>query len=248
MPSFSPFTRLVLLAALTAAVAGCATEQPRPRHGHGQGREHGEGGERGPSLFISPAGQPFRAGPDDPYPSAAWFAAADADHDGRLTRSEFREDAARFFRRIDLNGDSVIDGAEVTAYEHDMVPEILGGGGASAAPRSDGGWGGQGGQGGHRHGGRGGRMGGGGNSSGGGSQTPRAALQGAAPYTLNRQAEPVSAADADFDSKVTLAEFLAAADRHFDQLDGARAGFLTLAALPKTPVQRMARRSRAPDD
>ena len=28
-------------------------------------------------LFIAPMGEPFRAGPNDPYPSALWFARAD---------------------------------------------------------------------------------------------------------------------------------------------------------------------------
>jgi len=251
MSRFSPFTRLALLIALTAAAAGCASEQPHRRHGHWQGGEHREGGARGPGLFISPAGQPFRAGPGDPYPVAAWFAAADTDHDGRLTRSEFREDAARFFRRIDLNGDGVIDGVEAAAYEHDMVPEILGGGGGgeAQAPSRSGSWGGQGGQGGRRHGGMGGgmggRMGGGGGS---GSQAPRAMLQGAAPYTLNRQSEPVTAADADFDGKITLAEFLAAADRHFAALDAAGAGYLTVEGLPRTVAQERMRRRRPDHD
>ena len=148
----------------------------------------------------------------------------------------------------------MIDGLEIAHYEHAVAPEILGSlqlGRASSSSQS-GGWQG-GGRGGGGGGGMGGRHGGGRQRSSDQSsgQAPAQAgrpLQGAAPYSLLGQTEPVAAADADLDGKVTLQEFLAAADRHFDQLDGARAGFLTLAALPKTPVQRMARRSRAPDD
>src|SRR6185503_18497922 len=75
-------------------------------------------------LFVSPAGEPFRAGPGEPYPVAAWFKAADADGDGKLTREEFVADAARFFQTLDANHDGVIDGQELKAYETRVVPEI----------------------------------------------------------------------------------------------------------------------------
>ena len=249
--------RLVLALAVVATATGCATEQPEHHHGHRRGQgEAGGARERrpgGPSLFISPAGQPFRAPAGDPYPVAAWFAQADANHDGRLTRTEFRDDAARMFRQLDLNGDGIIDAAEVTAYEHDVVPEILAGpaGEAGGQARSaDSGWGGGGG--GHhgRGGGGGGGYGrrGGGQGQGGQGPGPRMTLQGAAPYTLNRQSEPVSSADANFDGKVTLAEFLDAADRHFSDLDEAGPGFLTLDALPKTVVQQRRLRRAADGD
>jgi hypothetical protein len=91
----------------------------------------------------------------------------------------------------------------------------------------------------------GGRGGGGGGGGGSGQAPSRAVLQGAAPYTLNRQSEPVSSADANFDGKVTLDEFLAASDRHFGELDASGAGFLTLEGLPKTLVQE--RRGRRPE-
>ena len=51
---------------------------------------------------------------------------------------------------------------------------------------------------------------------------------------------PVTVADTDFDGKVSLAETLAAADRRFDILDKNADGFITLAELPKTPVQAFA--------
>ena len=49
--------------------------------------------------------------------------------------------------------------------------------------------------------------------------------------------EPVSSADLNFDGKISLAEFMTAADRRFDQLDKDRLGYLTLATLPQTPEQ-----------
>jgi hypothetical protein len=89
----------------------------------------------GPSLFISPCGQPFRAGPGEPYPVGAWFRQADRNGDGRIDRAEFRADAAAFFARLDKNGDGVLDGFEVSDYEADVAPEILGAYRAGASDR-----------------------------------------------------------------------------------------------------------------
>jgi len=69
-------------------------------------------------------------------------------------------------------------------------------------------------------------------------------LGGAAPYELLAAPEPVAAADAGLTGRITLAEFLAAADRRFDLLDTKHLGYLTLDALPKTPVQLGAERAR----
>jgi hypothetical protein len=61
--------------------------------------------------------------------------------------------------------------------------------------------------------------------------------QGASPYSLFDEPEPVMAADLNFDGRITKANFLRAADLHFSALDTGGAGYLTLAHLPKTPVQ-----------
>ena len=81
--------RLAMLAALAAATAlsTCATEQPRFRnHRPGMERGHRSGaggaGGFGARLFVSPAGEPFRAQPGGPPPMEAWFRAVDANHDG----------------------------------------------------------------------------------------------------------------------------------------------------------------------
>ena len=220
-----------------------ATEQPARHHHHrfeGRGEGQRRGGFGGVDLFVSPAGEPFRSGPDGLHGVDRWFEGADADRDGRLSRAEFRADAARYFRALDRNGDGVIDGGEVAAYEHEVLPELLastGPRGTEAGERPSGGWSGGGRGRGHRHGG----------GAGGGS-APRAALEGAALYTLNRQSEPVTSADANFDGKVTLAEFLAAADRHYAELDAAGAGYLTREALPKTVAEARSQRSRPDRD
>ena len=62
-------------------------------------------------------------------------------------------------------------------------------------------------------------------------------LMGAAAYGLLAEPEPVSAADADLNGRITKVEFLAAADRRFARLDKNADGRLEMAELPKTAVQ-----------
>jgi hypothetical protein len=197
-----------------------------------------------PNIFISPAGKPYRAAFDQPYPVVVWFSQTDTNHDGRLTRDEFRADAQAFFHSLDLNHDGVIDGSEVENYEQNVAPEILpqigrlrgdegmdprldlGDPHNTDRPRSDG----------HGRGMAQNRPG-----------RPQRGEpdQGAGLFSLLNQPEPVSAADTDFDGRITLAEFLAAADRRFDRIDKAQRGYLTLAGLPKTPVQLAIDKERA---
>jgi hypothetical protein len=171
-------------------------------------------------VFVSPSGKPFRAGPEAPYPVAAWFAEADASHDGRISRDEFRADADAFFGVVDADRDGVITMVEVAAYEEEIAPEItrlnipgVREGGGEMGPR-----GGR-----HRRGGGAGGFG--------------AGRQGAAMFGLINEPEPIRAADADFSLTVTRAEWRAASDRRFGLLDRDRDGALTLAELPRTPAQ-----------
>src|SRR5690349_14399725 len=64
--------RHLLLAAAFALAAASAAAQPGPLAG----------------LFLSPMGEPFRGGEG----AEAWFARADADHDGVVTAAEFQAD------------------------------------------------------------------------------------------------------------------------------------------------------------
>jgi hypothetical protein len=63
---------------------------------------------------------------------------------------------------------------------------------------------------------------------------------GAAPYGLTREPEPVTAADPDYitSAVVRKARFLTHAHDNFAALDLGRSGYLTLASLPQSPVQR----------
>jgi hypothetical protein len=188
------------------------------------------------NLFISPCGEPFAADQKDAYPIVKWFNGADANHDGKLDIDEMRADAARFFKVLDRNGDGTIESQEVTLYEYRIVPEILGGPGAALetgivrvslqtpdqiSPISP--------------------------VEPGEDAIVKEHLdtnQGAVPFSLFREPEPVRSADRNFDYKISLQEFLAHSDRHFHALDTANRGYLALADLPKTDAERAARARR----
>jgi len=244
--------RRLIAPALLLMLAACASDDPGPRHLRA-GPDGPDGGlpgmeaHRGPPrqrLFISPSGEPFRGEGG----LARWFAQVDTDHDGSITLEEFRADARHSFQVLDANHDGVIDGFELQTYEREIVPEI----GVFAfeqpdAPRQrqsgmGGGSGRNGGPGGGMGGGRGGGPGGG---MGGGSRNdptqlladqanavPKAAgRDGAARFSLLNEPEPIAAADADVDGKVTLAEWMAQTDRRFARLDRAKTGKLTMQGL-----------------
>jgi hypothetical protein len=203
--------RRFLAPALLLMLAACASDHPRGR---------GPGGPPRVRLFISPSGEPYRG--DDGL--GRWLAQADADHDGAVTLAEFRADALHSFKFLDTNGDGVIDGFEMQHYERDVVPEIgvmtFDEGSSGARPSTTGG----------------GRRGGGGSDSSDSSdalaqqqstRVPGAGREGAARYSLINEPEPIAAADANLDGKVTLAEWMAITDRRFARLDHDKSGRLT---------------------
>jgi hypothetical protein len=235
---------ILMFAAL--CLASCASGPPQggPRGDWGKAPRQRSGDEDGGAprpphrqLFISPAGEPFRAEPGAPYPVAAWFAGADANHDGALSRDEFVADAARFFAVVDADHNGVIDGFEVSAYETQIAPEILqgfrGGGQAAGGPPSEEHAGRRGGGGGVPGGGRPG----GGGGRGGGRDPMGGMLQGATPYSLLAEPQPVMGADGDFDRRITRDEAVRAAKSRFALLDTDGDGRLRLADLPRTPAQ-----------
>ena len=203
--------RPLLIAGLVLAVAACASEPRRRDFGRRGGPPPGAEA-RFRRLFISPSGEPFR-GTDG---LAAWFARADADHDGAITAAEFQADALRFFGVLDANHDGMIDGFELQAYEQNIAPEITAvdiGGPRGQAPAADGG----------------GRGGGGG--MGGGGAPVGVGRRGAARFSLINEPEPVANADENLDGRVSLEEWKHATARRFAALDKARTGRLTLDGL-----------------
>lgn len=236
--------RQMLVFSLAAIVALPLHAQVPPPSPAGTRRDFRGG--RG-SLFIAPSGKPFRASPGEPYPVTKWFEQADTNHDGKLTMSEMRDDAARFFAEIDTNHNGEIDPDEVHTYETVIAPEIQSGdfgggpGGFSGGrgPRSSGG---------HRGGGGGGHRGGASRDDNGSPSQHQPVLgsgRGAGRYGLIDTPEPVTAADTDLDRSITLAEFKAKAISDFQELDSANRGYLTLADLPTADAQSHPQKKRS---
>ncbi|HEX5239174.1 MAG TPA: EF-hand domain-containing protein [Sphingomicrobium sp.] len=178
--------------------------------------------------FISPMGEPFRAGPGGDA-LADWFDQADTNHDGYLTVEEMQQDAARFFAALDVNHDGEIDPDEITRYETVVAPEIDTSPGArierAQLENREQGGSGRHGHGGGRHHGADGFAGAGGFS--GDLDDPL----GGGRFGLLNIPEPVASADADFNRGVSLDEFKHAALQRFNMLDTGRSGRLTLGGL-----------------
>jgi hypothetical protein len=205
--------------------AGAAMAQGRPPEGappRGEGFQ--DGGRGGPggglNIFFSPAGEPFHGAPDAPYALKVWFDAADSNHDGKLDRIEFLQDAERFFRLVDQDHNDIISSPENSRYEQVLAPEIL-----RFDPRLT------------RGGAGGGRpRGGGGEGGDSAPQTYVKTTQGAAQYSLIGEPQPIRACDDNLDYKVTLKEWGAANTQRFALLDRNHDGVLEMSELPQTPV------------
>lgn len=185
-----------------------------------------------PKLFLSPSGEPFRAGPAAPDPLKSWFDQADTKHQGFLDREEFRADAVRFFKRLDANGDGVVDGFEVADYEHKLVPELAAEaeGPAPAAHGGDRAGGPEGRGGSDRDGDDHGRRFSASQDGPAGAERGRALTQRSI-LQLIGEPEPVTGADFNFDTHITLEEWLRATDQRFEILDEHKDGKLTIEEL-----------------
>jgi len=188
-------------------------------------------------LFIAPSGEPFRAGPGEAYPVAAWFAGADRDHDGKLASGEFLIDALRFLDALDLDHDKRLSGEEIKHYENEIAPEVRSGDfsaidwDAAGGPRQ------------HARRPKLGLM-----------QVQTDDLSAHVPEVWSRKApeytagggkygiinipEPVMAMDTDLNGIVSTTEMRAAIQRRFRILDTEERNYLELAKLPETYAQR----------
>ena len=212
--------------ALLACLAGGAQAQP-PADTHGPG-----------PLFVSPAGQVFRPGPEGQAPLGTWFRQVDGDGDGSITFTEFRADFGRAFEAFDLDRDGEIAPAEVTRYETDVFTAIsfAGGSGRGGAGRGGGGMGPR-------------LSGGDGALHGADGQRRReigsiASMAGAARFGLLPIPHPIMDADTNLNRGVSRVEFDAAAGRRFTLLDSDRSGRLTEAELTGMRAQARDRRGR----
>ncbi len=158
--------------------------------------------------FISPMGEPFNS-QDSLSGAEHWFAQADANGDGRLTKAEFRADAERFFALVDTDHNGDIGPDEITHYETVIAPEIqvtsTYGDYSKATTDSDG------------------KM----------VDPPYPTRLGAGRFGYLASPEPIVAADINMDRGVTRAEFQQAADRRFKLLDTNGDGAITRAELPR---------------
>lgn len=230
---------------LALLAAACASDGPPQRfRGHGDAAQRGgpRGGGMGPGprqmLFVSPAGEPFRGAPGQPTPMAAWFAEADADHDGAISYAEFQADFRRWFAALDSDHDGEIAPDEVTRYETEILPEMASRGFGAGVSGRGGGMGQGGGMGGRRgmggRGGMAGRPGGGGGGAAAGYYPA-----GAARYGLLPIPHPIMAADEDLNRGVSVAEWDHAAASRFNMLDEAHVGRLTMAELSARRLRTM---------
>ena len=175
----------------------------------------------GQVVFISPAGQPFRASVNEAFPEAQWFTQADTNKDGKISADEFNADAVAFFNKLDLNHDGYISSPENTAYESDVAPEITRTDPRVAqpidryqAPDPD--------------------M----DADPHGDKTRYIKqIVGASQYGLIDEPQPIRAADQNFDFRVSGEEWLNATTQRFTILDRNGDGFITPDELPKTPLQ-----------
>jgi hypothetical protein len=158
-------------------------------------------------LFIAPSGEPFRSASGQPYPVVQWFKRADKDGDGKLDKAEFRSDAESFFRVLDRNNDGLVTDPEIGYYEKVTVPELN-----QSAQSSD-------------------------NNPTDDRTKLSKDLQGAAPYALINDPEPVRSADDSLIGRLTLKSYLKRADHNFEVLDEGERGYLLLEDLPRTQVQ-----------
>lgn len=244
-----------LVLSLAALVSACAGSAPPGA----PGGVFGPPEPPRPGLFISPFGEAFTAEPGQAWPSALWFAGADANRDGGVTFEEFAADGQRVFATLDTDRDGRLNQTELGAYELGLrrfggmgpmgrgddrrdrgfpninIPGPAGGG--EAIPLAEGagpdtstlGVAPQTQPGSHRARPRGGRPQGYG------------AIADAGFFNLP---QPVKSADTNVDQRVTAEEWAAATQRWFYSLDTDRDGKLTLATLPVTPAQAAAARRR----
>ena len=185
-------------------------------------------------IFVSPSGKPYR-NTEGPYPSAAWFAEADVNGDGKLTALEMALDAQVFFETLDKDGNGSINGAEIERYEVEIAPEVGVARGRAPNPGANA---------------ETGRVPGVDpnltiRETGSKPSTARvpAAIQreiprGAGWFSFFNVPQPILRADTDLNGIVTASEHRRWVQEQFSGLDSEKRGYLTYQELPETPIQK----------
>ncbi|HRP12446.1 MAG TPA: hypothetical protein PLK37_15585 [Terricaulis sp.] len=186
---------LILCAAAGAPLAAQAQEQPQ-------------------ALFISPMGQPVR-GAERGAALTAWFSAADADQDGRLSLEEFLAHEMPFHSVLDRNQDGLVTALESNALYRATAPEMYAPlpalrGATAQMPRDPG------------------RL-----TQPRERQRTDTRRRGAARFGLLHELEPVMSCDTDMSRWVSAEEFRLCAERRFVLLDSDSDGLFALADSPR---------------
>ncbi|MBX3429459.1 MAG: hypothetical protein KF779_07765 [Hyphomonadaceae bacterium] len=117
---------MAAMVAVTLAMSAAHGQTPPAEPPPGGPPPDDSRGERG-ALFVNPMGQAFRASPESRRaPILLWLAHADADHDGRISRDEFVNEAMAFFANdLDANHDHTVIPIESTEFRRLHAPETL---------------------------------------------------------------------------------------------------------------------------
>lgn len=136
---------------------------------------------------------------------AAWVKSADGNGDGLLDLAEAQADSARFFARIDTNGDHILTPIELSGYRDSTAPTAY----ADRAIRDT-----------HFV-----------SNDDDGSKAKRETRSTASSFTFRAEPDPVMAADGNLDFHVTPDELAAKVAERFIRLDANRDGRLDAAEL-----------------
>ncbi|MEO9131960.1 MAG: hypothetical protein ABI240_12200, partial [Sphingomonas sp.] len=131
--------------------------------------------------------------------------AADADHDGKISRAEFMAQTAQRFTKLDANGDGQISGDEMKA----MMERMREGGGMMGGRHAPDG------------------------QAAGAMMPPPPGAEGGAMRGHHGHRGPgkLERLDTNHDGKISRDEMCADADRHFDKLDTNHDGFIDQAEM-----------------